>query len=257
MKKKLLILVITILSGSYVFAQHANFITSGTIEFEKTINMFASEKQQIGDHPSLDKIHEYETYRQAKPQFKKMNSTLVFNTDKSLFTPQDSPENKLGYGELVMGMQFNTVYMDFSKKATTVQKSIYDSKVLLQDSIRKIKWKLTSETREIAGYTCRRANGVTADSAVYVVAFYTDKIWVSGGPESFTGLPGMILGVVLPHLNVTWYATKVTTVTVPPATILPPKKGKVVNMTDLRKAIRGGHAGMENGMPYRRLVFEL
>lgn len=257
MKKRLILLIITLLSGAYTFAQHASFVTSGTIEFEKTINMFAAKKADMGDNPPIDKIHDYEGYKLNHPQFKKMNSTLAFNADKSIFTPADSPDNKLDWGESPMGMQCNTVYMDFGKKATTVQKNIYGTNFLLQDSIRKIKWKLTNETREIAGYTCRRANGVTADSAVYVVAFYTDKIWVSGGPESFGGLPGMILGVVLPHLNVTWYAKKVTPVAVLPAAIQPPQKGKIVNMTQLRTAIRGGNAGKENGAPYHRLVFEL
>lgn len=257
MKNKLILLVIGLLCGSCAFAQHANFVTSGTIAFEKTTNMFAAEKQSFGDKPTVNNMQAYERYKLNHPQFKKLNSTLVFNTDKTLYTPEDSPDNRIEWGELVMGMQCNTVYMDLGKHTTALQKNIFGSTFLLRDSIRKIKWKLTNETREIAGYTCRRANGVLLDSSVYVVAFYTDKIWVSGGPESFNGLPGMILGVVLPHLNVTWYATKVTAVTVPPATIQPPKKGKVVNMTELRKVIRGGNAGMENGSPYRRLVFEL
>jgi GLPGLI family protein len=45
--------------------------------------------------------------------------------------------------------------------------------------------------------------------SIYVVAFYSDQIVVRGGPESFWGLPGMIMGVVLPHEYTTWYATKV------------------------------------------------
>lgn len=257
MKKRSLLLIIILLTGNYIFAQHANFVTAGTIQFEKTINMFAAQRANLGDKLSTNEMQTLEHYKLTNPQFKKMNSTLVFGNNKSLFTPEDSPDNKLVYGQPPMAMQCNIVYQDLARKTTTVQKDIYGTFVLLQDSIRKIKWKLTGETREIAGYTCRRANGVTADSAVYIVAFYTDKIWVSGGPESFSGLPGMILGVVLPHLNVTWYATKVTPLTAPPATILPPKKGKVVNMTELRKVIRSGNGGMDNGTPYRRLAFEL
>ena len=102
----------------------------------------------------------------------------------------------------------------------------------MKDSLRKIKWKITDETRDIAGYTCRRANGILLDS-VYVVAFYTEKIPISGGPESFSGLPGMMLEVALPHENVIWRATKVTDVPVPPASIVPPKKGKPLNNKQL------------------------
>jgi GLPGLI family protein len=65
--------------------------------------------------------------------------------------------------------------------------------------------------------------------SIYVVAFYTTEIPVSGGPESFSGLPGMILGVALPHENVTWFATKVTDNSIPPNVVVPPKKGKVTD----------------------------
>jgi GLPGLI family protein len=65
--------------------------------------------------------------------------------------------------------------------------------------------------------------------SIYVVAFYTTQIPISGGPESFNGLPGMILGVALPHENLTWFASKVTDTTLPPNVVVPPKKGKSTN----------------------------
>ena len=104
--------------------------------------------------------------------------------------------------------------------------------------MRLITWKITDETREIAGYQCRRANAIIMDS-VYVVAFYTDQIAVSGGPESFTGLPGMILGLALPHDNVTWFATKVTEMLVPEKDLAPPTKGKPVNDKGLSEVLMG------------------
>ena len=33
---------------------------------------------------------------------------------------------------------------------------------------------------------------------------------ISGGPEGINGLPGMILGVGIPRLHTTWFATKVS-----------------------------------------------
>src|SRR5690606_18664546 len=78
------------------------------------------------------------------------------------------------------------------------------------DKKQEILWKFTGETREIAGYPCRRASGMILDS-IDVVAFVTELIVPSGGPESFSGLPGMILGLALPHENITWFATNVET----------------------------------------------
>jgi GLPGLI family protein len=40
--------------------------------------------------------------------------------------------------------------------------------------------------------------------SVYIVAFYAEDIHVSSGPESFTGPPGMILKLSLPHEHVIW-----------------------------------------------------
>ena len=71
--------------------------------------------------------------------------------------------------------------------------------------------------------------------SVYVVAFYTDEILAPGGPESFTGLPGMILGLALPHEHITWFATKVEISAPSPSEITPPTKGKKVNYAVLKE----------------------
>jgi GLPGLI family protein len=60
----------------------------------------------------------------------------------------------------------------------------------------------------IAGFNCRKAVSTIFDS-VYVFAFYTDEIMISGGPASINGLPGMIMGVTIPRLYTSWIATKV------------------------------------------------
>ena len=52
---------------------------------------------------------------------------------------------------------------------------------------------------------------------------------VQGGPEGIHGLPGMILGVGIPRLHTTWFATRVEVNGVNLALISPAKKGKKVN----------------------------
>jgi GLPGLI family protein len=81
------------------------------------------------------------------------------------------------------------------------------------------------DVRQIAGYECRKAIAIINDT-VSVVAFYTDEILLKGGPEGFTGLPGMILGLAIPRYNTTLFATKVEAKNVPILTIAPPAKGK-------------------------------
>jgi len=102
----------------------------------------------------------------------------------------------------------NIVHSDFHNKTSISVRSLEGDKFYVQDSLRKFTWKATDEFRDIAGFKCRRANGLMFDS-IYVVAFYTDQIIPKLGPESFSGLPGGILGIALPQNNTTWFATKV------------------------------------------------
>jgi GLPGLI family protein len=74
-----------------------------------------------------------------------------------------------------------------------MQKQIVGTNFVVEDSIPNIQWKLTNEHREIAGYNCRKAVGKIYDD-VYVFAFYTDDIIISGGPCSINKLTGHDFG---------------------------------------------------------------
>lgn len=179
----------------------------------------------------------FEQYRKSQPQFKKLKSNLTFSKDKTLFRPVEETETNSGFfGGNPIVSQNNVIYTNLAMASSIAQKKVYEETFLVKDSIRKINWKITTEMRDIAGYQCRRANAIMLDS-IYVVAFYAEKIPVSGGPESFTGLPGMILGVALPHENITWFATKVTDQSVPANTLSPPAKGKQMNNKKLHETI--------------------
>jgi len=212
-------------------AQNVRFVSEGTIEYERKVNMFALLKKNlanIGQNSFYQQA--FEAYKKNQPQFKLLKSTLAFSNNKTLFSPVVSKEAQTGgfFSNEPSANQYNTIFTDLSAGTTTSQKKVYEETFLVQDSTRKITWKITDEVREIAGYSCRRANAIMLDS-IYVVAFYTDQIPVSGGPESFSGLPGMILGVALPHENITWFATKVNDVAVGAQAVAPPTKGKAMN----------------------------
>lgn len=232
MKKHLSFLIILLLLFITTRAQRARFISTGTIEYEKTINLKALAKK-ILDNDQGTNAQALQQTQNGVSQFKTLKSTLVFSADKALLTPI-APETMASGGvfNTPMADQVNTVYTDFGRRTNVIQKNVNDALLLVKDSIQKIRWKLTNETREIAGYFCRRANGVLLDS-IYVVAFYTDKIPVSGGPEWFGGLSGMILELAIPHENVTWIAKKINDGEVDVSTITAPKKGKAMNNKQL------------------------
>jgi len=213
-------------------AQNTIFLSHGTIEYERKVNLWA----QIDDE-DWDNDEDWKALmRKINPQFKSTYFNLDFNGNKTLFLPgrENSANNKM-WGD--SPGETNTVFNDLEKSLTISQKNVFEEKFLVQDSLRNIQWKITDETRNIAGFECRRANAMIMDS-IYVVAFYTDAITTTGGPESFTGLPGMILGLALPHEHITWFATKVYTENITDANLIPPTKGKKVNTAELLKTLK-------------------
>ncbi|SMC72172.1 GLPGLI family protein [Pedobacter nyackensis] len=232
MKTRFILLAALIFSMNSLFAQNARFTFSGVIEFEKSINQHAALKKSLAGGSMLG--GSFDDFKKSIPQFKILKSTLTFSENKTFFKPVAEENSRGMFGP--SGEQPNVTYTDLNTNTFTTEKTFFEETFLVKDSTRKINWKLTSEMRTIAGYECRRANAVIMDS-VYVVAFYTDKIPVSGGPESFTGLPGMILGVALPHDNTTWFAKTVADKSIPAAEIKPPVKGKSTDNKGVLEAL--------------------
>lgn len=210
------------------------FITKGKIEYEKKINL----------HKTLDGMSDgedrawLETFKKVTPQMYTAYFDLSFNDDKTLYKPgRDVTPPQRVNDWLVGPANENIVYSDLDKHQNIALKKVYDNTFLIDDSIRNINWRITMDTRTIAGFECRKAVGIIMDS-VYVIAFYTDQIIPSGGPESFTGLPGMILGIAIPRLNTTWFATKLELIDVKPENLVAPKKGKKISNKDLQVQLK-------------------
>lgn len=228
-----------LLQPASLSAQFSRFPLNGVIEFEKKINMHALIKKNINKNNESYMTQALEQYKKTQPQFKVSKSTLSFSKDKSLFKPIESNDPPSFFSSHPAVLQINTVFNDFSSNMASIQKVVFEQTFLVKDTIRAIKWKITDENREIAGYACRRANAIVMDS-IYVVAFYTDQIPVSSGPETFAGLPGMILGLALPHEHVTWFATSVSDKPLEKP-LTAPLKGKVTDN-------KGLHATLESAL---------
>ena len=251
---KYIILFAVIFISKSLSAQNIHFVKNGVIEFEKRSNMYALIKKRINKDNETYMVQAFDQYKKNNPQFKVAKSTLSFTSDKSLYkwaTVEETVNNNWLSTDVLADLK-NTIATNFNQQTSTTQKSVYEDTYLVKDSLRKINWKITDETREIAGYECRRANAIIMDS-VYVVAYYSNQIAVSGGPESFTGLPGMILGLALPHENVTWFATKVTEVAVPEKDLAPPTKGKPTDNKGLKAILLGA---MKNWGEYAHPIYK-
>jgi GLPGLI family protein len=199
----------------------AQFTFSGKIEYERKKNLH---KLWSGD----DWL---ERWKDKFPTFFVNYFNLTFNMSQSRYEPGREVEApKMTWG-LPPGSD-NVVHRDFSKGTVTAAKNIYEEHFLIKDAPQKHSWRILTEVRTIAGYKCRKAVTRICDS-VYVVAFYTDDIPVSGGPEQMGGLPGMILEIAVPRLYTTWVATRVEVVSVKPSDITAPEKGKAITIAQL------------------------
>ncbi len=204
------------------FVGYGQFITAGKIEFERRTNQ----------HSMLENEGMWEEMmKESMPKFAITYYDLVFDENKSLYQTGKEPTDKRIHWAL--NFITNIVYKDFQRSSIITQKNIFGSDYLLTDSIQRTAWKITGEPRTIAGFECRKAVCKMFDSVV-VIAFYTDEIIPSNGPESFGGLPGMILGLAIPRLHTTWYATKLELVNQPPKDITIPKEGKKYTIPQFR-----------------------
>jgi len=202
------------------------FITKADIEFEVKTNI----KKTIGNSSWA------EQFKDILPQFKTSYFKFTFNNNKSIYRFDRWADGPKVPEWMRRDDEQNIYFMDYDLGKITQQKMIVGSAFMVADSMPKIKWRITNESREIAGFNCRKAVGVIMDS-VYVFAFYTDEIVIPGGPCSINGLPGMILGLTIPRLYMSFIATKVTVNGVKEDEIKPVDSKKYNNRKELKTLI--------------------
>ena len=205
---RLFFLIIVLLTGKSAFSQYY-FVERGRIIFERKVNTHAILPEVIGESGIVAKeefVTFFQKYKADHPQFWIDSFQLIFDHDSTLYKPVGSISPFL-HGIGVPMADRNQVLTDLSSFQYFAGKNAYDEQKVIRDTLTKIRWKLTDEIREIAGFECRRANALINDS-IYIVAFYTDAIKTRGGPELFNGLPGMILGLAIPHYHISYFATR-------------------------------------------------
>lgn len=225
MKIKSYIVVALLFMGSHTYAQQ--FINSATIEYE----VKQSIKKTLGGGSWADLMKE------NMSDFKTGYYKFIFANNKSIFKFDHWAENLKMPDWFKKSDEENSWYIDHDKNKFVMVKDIFGSKFFVDDTIPTIEWRLSNENRVIAGYNCRKAVGKIMDS-VYVFAFYTDEITISGGPCSINGLPGTILGLTIPRMYTSWIATKVEVDKADMAAIVPATSKKVYTSNSLKVMLR-------------------
>jgi GLPGLI family protein len=215
------------------------FITEGMIEYEMRTN----------NHKTFGDGIWAEMFKDKMPQFSNYYYNLTFGDNKSVYKFDHlDQKTKLPWND--NSDQDNIWFNDYKAGTFTNFKSVFGDNYLMSDTLMNIQWKLVpNEIREIAGFSCRKAQAVIFDS-VYVFAYYTEEITAPGGPMGIQGLPGMILGITVPRMYTSWIATKLQIVGINTASITAPTKGKKKKAADLLESAKKatadwGHWGQQ------------
>jgi len=145
--------------------------------------------------------------------------------------------------------QDDVTFSDYAKGTITDQQDLGTKKYLVADSIRKLNWKITGETRTILGYTCQQAtaqristrfstsmvNGEVKREEIpdtaNITAWFTLAIPVAASPEYQGQLPGLVLAIDVNNGRLVYKAIEVSP-KVDVATVKEPKDGKRITLKE-------------------------
>ena len=217
-------------------------ITSGRILFERKTNLYKRFKNE-------DWVKDWvkESDRNKVDEFE-----LFFNDSLSVFRPLES-EEKENYSWLT---NKNTVYQNLNTNFRYSIKDIWRNLIHVTDSLHVRRWKITDSKRNISGLNCRKAIWEQNDST-RIYAWYSDAISTPVGPESFYGLPGMILGLATEDGGVIYFAKRIEPGKQDVAQLVPPKtKEKIYSSSELRANLQKEYGKEKWSNEWIRNIFD-
>jgi GLPGLI family protein len=241
--KKILLVASGFLAASVSYSQ----VKEGMIVYERKLNMH---KRLTGEQESM---------KNMVPEFSTFKLQLVFNNQESIFKQieegqdireqaDDGPEQRL----IIRDGSNNQTYKNYSTGKTIELRELGPKKYIIEDSIRMHQWKLDeAATRFVKGFSCKKAT--TRDlRGSEVVAWYTDQILCPSGPESFGGLPGMILELNINDNEIVFSAIEISNAS-DQKLVKAPDNGKKITRKDFQKMMEQEFGPDSGGGPVIRI----
>lgn len=223
-----------------------------------------SEKEAAEDAiAGIDK----EAFEEAMKKAFQKNYLLTFNKTEALFEEVVALEKPIpGQGGVSFSVSVSMSgdgdkYMNTKDKISYTEEDIFGDEFVIKDSLPKIAWQITNETKIIGDYNCVKAtyiepvskndleaynrqqekikNGKTTlfemkkPEPKTITAWYTSEIPVSFGPNGVWGLPGLILQ--LENENYIYFCTKVSIKNNETVKVKIPNSGKVISKKEYEK----------------------
>jgi GLPGLI family protein len=190
---------------------------------------------------------------------------MLFNEQETLYRDLNDDEKDIdvkhddgdgGVLQIKMVRPKNILYRNLETDKVIESREFMGRTFLVKDDVKALKWKLTPDKKTILNYKCQKATLV--DSTKTVVAWFTSEIPLAAGPETFNGLPGLILELDMDNGARTYLADKVEFKTLEKNAIKAPTKGKDCTRAEFDKIVadKMKEMGAENGGGGMRVIIQ-
>lgn len=227
----------------------ASLVTNGQMKEGKVVYERTMKMRQLQNSEMVARL----------PAERKDNFELMFGNNKSLWQVipdmDGNDQNTVtGQGIVIrMAGGSDITYFDFQEGLRIDQRDMFDREFLVEDTITKLKWKLTGESDTILNYPVQKAvterigkrtimsmeNGEMKRQEIsdtsYITAWFTPNIPVPAGPQEFQGqLPGLILELNMNNGRLIFKAVEISG-KVNLSAIKAPKGGKKLTNEEFNK----------------------
>lgn len=214
-------------------------LTEGTISYERKMNLH---KRLTGDREQM---------KAFIPEFRTTKHILLFTDSVSVFKGIQEQSNQQerrfeggggdGGGQRMMffgggGGDNSEMFKNFSKGIGYEAREIGAKNYIIDDTLKMSGWKISGESKTIQNYSCFKASMKNAQDQ-NVIAWFAVGITSPSGPETYGGLPGVILEMDI-NDGESVYTTTAITEKVEKKEIKEPKKGKHIARNEYNKMMR-------------------
>lgn len=240
--KRILFIVLAALAVHSISAQ----VKDGIITYNRKIDVH----RRITD----------ESMKAMAPRFDSAKVQLIFSGGESIFKKlaeekdvRDNAGEDGNHFMIDLGGPDNETYKDFAAEKIIELRELGPKKYIIEDTLRKQNWKLEDETKNINGYTCKKATTTNRDNKE-VIAWYAEDIQCPSGPEQYGGLPGAILELNVNDAEIVFSAIEIQTKDFDKKLVKAPTNGKKVTRKEFQKMLDDQFGPNPNGGPMIRII---
>lgn len=183
----------------------------------------------------------------------KLYEILFFNDKETKYIKSEEKADNKEDDNYAGRSEIYVVRHNYEKNTRNDAMDILSKTYIVEDTLAKPDWKILNDIKDVAGHLCMKATTSDSVRLQKTVAWFAMDMPLSGGPDRFYGLPGMILEIDINDGGIIMTADKIDLKPIATELTTTKKiKGKKINNTDYQKIIKEHIAGKikEEQYPY-------